>query len=184
MSHQSESIDLQPQSPDAAMSPVIALVFLIGVPGSGKSTWAAAFQKNHTCQLISTDRIRAELFGDEAIQGDWGLIWAAVQQQFQPAIQQIRAGEIEVALYDATNTKRRYRRDLIQMARSSGFNHIRGVWLNPPLAVCLERNRHRSRQVPEAVIYRMHRQLWGAPPRLREGMDQLQYIATPGLQYD
>lgn len=158
------------------MQPRVALVFLIGIPGSGKSTWAADFRQTCPCLLISTDQIRAELFGDAAIQGDWRLVWAVVQQRFQQAVQQIQAGQIELALYDATNVKRRYRRDLIQVARSSGFNHITGVWLNPPLAVCLERNRNRSRQVPEPVIDRMHRQLWGAPPRLREGMDRLQYV--------
>lgn len=158
------------------MQPKVALVFLIGIPGSGKSTWEADFQQTCSCLLISTDQIRAELFGDAAIQGDWRLVWSVVQQRFQQAVQQIQAGQIQLALYDATNVKRRYRRDLIQMARSSGFNHITGVWLNPPLAVCLERNRNRSRQVPEPVIDRMHRQLWGAPPRLREGMDRLQYV--------
>lgn len=146
---------------------------MIGVPGSGKSSLVRELQQQFSCGLISTDEIRAQLFGDQAIQGAWLLIWRQVERQFRQAVLQIQAGQIDWAIYDATNTRRRSRREVIALARSLGFGQITAVWLDPPLAICLQRNQQRSRQVPEAVIQRMHRQLWSCPPRLREGIDQL-----------
>jgi predicted kinase len=150
------------------------LIMLIGLPGSGKSTLARQLQATLPGYiLISTDAIRAALFGDEAIQGSWLLVWREVQRQFHQAVQQIQSGQAQAAIYDATNVVRRDRRQVLTQARSIGFTHITGVWLDPPLAVCLERNQKRDRQVPEAVIQRMHRRLVGAPPSLLEQLDCL-----------
>lgn len=159
------------------------LVVLIGIPGSGKSSLAAQLQCQLGCLLISTDQIRENLFGDEAIQGSWLLIWREVRRQFGVAVEQIRAGRANFAIYDATNTRRRYRREVIALARATGFTSIVGVWLDPPLEICLQRNRLRARQVPEDIVQRMYRQLWSCPPRWREGMDLLLHYgtATPDL---
>lgn len=142
------------------------LILLIGIPGSGKSSLAAGLQQAG-CAVVSTDQIRAALFGDAAVQGDWRLIWQRVEQDLRAAI---GSGTV---VYDATNTRRSARRAVIRLARAIGYNRVTGLWLNPPLEVCLARNQQRTRQVPEAVIRRMHRQLWSAPPKLCEGLDLL-----------
>lgn len=161
------------------------LILMIGIPGSGKSSLAALFQQARPgCLLISTDQIRAHLFGDEANQGPWPLIWREIRQQFSHAVAQIQYDSANFALFDATNARRRNRRELIALARSTGFTQITGIWLDPPLEVCLERNQNRSRRVPEAVIQRMHRQLWSCPPRLREGIDQLFHYDTAASTLD
>jgi predicted kinase len=133
-------------------------------------------EKSHAC-LISTDAIRAQLFGDEAIQGSWLKIWLEVRSQFQQAATAIAANEIEFAIYDATNAVRKQRRSAISLARKSGFTYITGVWVNPTIEICLERNRKRSRQVPEEVIHRMARRLYGAPPSFEEGLDEVVTIS-------
>ncbi|MBE9101225.1 AAA family ATPase [Vacuolonema iberomarrocanum] len=125
--------------------------------------------KREGWQIVSTDRIRERLFGDEAIQGWWFQIWAEAEQQLR-AIAQTPDGK---ALYDATNTRRRDRRKFIALARSWGFDPIEAYWLDVPLAVCLERNQRRDRQVPISVICKMHRQLRGGLPGLEEGFDRL-----------
>lgn len=43
--------------------------FLIGVPSSGKSTFAQLLAQTGNYQIISTDAIRQQLYGDETIQG-------------------------------------------------------------------------------------------------------------------
>lgn len=154
--------------------PASSLIFLIGLPGSGKSTIARSILATHAdAVIISTDAIRAQLFGDDAIQGTWFKVWLEVRQQFQCAVQQTSRGQAPFAIYDATNAVRKQRRAAIALARKTGFTHITGIWLNVPLALCLERNQQRSRVVPEAVILRMHRRLLGAPPALEEGLDRL-----------
>ncbi len=150
------------------------LLLLIGLPGSGKSTLAAQLlQADPRRQLISTDAIRAQLFGAEAVQGDWLLIWREVERQLRQAVRAVHDGTATEAIYDATNVVRKQRRQAIALSRDCGFTHITGIWLNTPLKVCLQRNQARDRQVPPAVIDRMYRRLWGAPPAIAEGLDEV-----------
>ncbi|WP_071188406.1 AAA family ATPase [Trichormus sp. NMC-1] len=148
------------------------LILLIGLPGSGKSTLAKQLlTESPQMQLISTDAIRGQLFGSEATQGAWLLIWGEIQRQFQQAIEADRG-----VIFDATNAKRCDRRKLIIQARNLGFTHITGIWVKTPVWLCLARNKRRIRQVPEEIILRMHRQLRDAPPSLEEGLDRLIYF--------
>jgi predicted kinase len=149
---------------------------LIGLPGSGKSTLAQQLllgDDSLKLQLISTDAIRAQLFGDESIQGSWILVWNQVKLQFQQAVEQISQLQVREAIYDATNAGRKQRREVITLARECGFTQITGLWVDTPVQVCLERNQRRSREVPEDVIWHMYRQLHDVPPALSEGMDRL-----------
>ena len=61
--------------------------FLIGSPGSGKSTLAAQMiQSISSSQIISTDQIRAQLYGDAATQGNWAEIESVVLTEIKEAI--------------------------------------------------------------------------------------------------
>ena len=184
------------EQPASTPTPKVChLVVLIGLPGSGKSTLAQTLVNDYGCQLVSTDAIRGRLFGDEATQGPWPLIWQEVEQAFR-AVTGVRSGqivlkrrsdaakpltdapspEISHTLYDATNAARRQRQEVIQLGRRCGFRQITGLWLDVPLALCLERNRRRDRQVPEAIIEQMHRRLTAAPPSLSDGFDTLLHL--------
>ena len=149
------------------------LILLIGLPGSGKSTLANSLQHSDPLLvLVSTDAIRAQLFGDAAIQGNWLLIQTELRRQLQTAFWQVQQGKV-AAIYDATNVRRRYRRQAITLCRSIGFTQVVALWLDTPLWLCLQRNRQRDRQVPDEAIYRMDRQLSGARPSLEEGLNGL-----------
>jgi predicted kinase len=148
---------------------VTQLFLLIGLPGSGKSTLAQQLVREcPQMQVISTDAIRGQLFGSEATQGPWLLIWREIERQFQQAV-----ARQQTTILDATNAQRRQRREMITLAREVGFTHITGVWVITPVWLCLARNQKRQRQVPQEVILRMHRQLRDAPPSLEEGIDEL-----------
>lgn len=150
------------------------LILLIGLPGSGKSTWAARFRTdNPGYLLVSTDSLRAEIYGDEAIQGSWPTVWSVVQQRWRYGLVGIQQGSLKGVIYDATNVRRRYRRQVLTAARESGFAPLLAYWFDVPLDVCLTRNSLRSRQVPEAVLHRMDRYLQAAPPALEDGLDAL-----------
>lgn len=161
----------------------VPLILLIGLPGSGKSTWARAFVSQYpTYSLVATDAIRERLYGNEAIQGDWRRIWRTVIVEWQSGIEAVHRSEIQGVVYDATNVRRRYRRGAIATARELGFTRLTACWFDVPLAICLQRNQQRVRQVPEEILYRMHRQLTGAPPAVEEGFDELsRIVTTPGL---
>ncbi len=125
--------------------------------------------------MISTDDIRCQLFGDEAIQGSWSLIWQEVQRQFQQAV--IHSQSAPTAIYDATNVQQRHRLEVIALARSSGFTRITGLWVDTPIGLCLARNQQRDRQVPEEIILQMYRQLCDIPPSLADGLDLIHRLS-------
>ena len=164
------------------VSPSVPLVILIGIPGCGKSTIAQHWQQRSPGRIVvSTDDIRAKLFGDRGIQGPWGAIWREVGHQWQGGVAAIKAGTLRAVLYDATHANRRDRRRAIHAARQQGFTTVEGYWLKVPLDICLARNARRARQVPDSVIRRMHHQLQRHPPELNDGFDYLYTLGADGM---
>ncbi len=175
---------VKPPLPSVLQSSQGGVILLIGLPGSGKSTLAQTWiQQDPSWHWLSSDRLRGQLFGDEATQGPWPVLWAALTQQFQQTHGAIHRGEAHGLIYDATNVRRRSRRQVLQTLQEIGFGGpkapIVGVWVTVDLEICLARNAERDRQVPTEVITQMHRQLLGAPPSLQEGFDNLWQIANP-----
>jgi predicted kinase len=95
-------------------------------------------------------------------------IWSQVRGEFAHA-----AASQQFLIYDATNYRRKYRRDVIELAQEFNFSPIIGLWLQVPLWACLVRNRNRDRRVQEDVIIHMHNCLQNHPPTLEEGFDRL-----------
>lgn len=140
--------------------------FLIGPAASGKSTLAQQLAATDSYNIVSTDKIRAELFGEESIQGDWQLIETEALNRIKKSL---AAGQ--PVIYDATNTKRPWRMELLNKIRQISPPNSRwmGWYLETSLEICLERNRQRYRQVPPEVIAAMHRSLKQFPPIAAEG---------------
>ena len=138
--------------------------FLIGPPGCGKSTLATLLtQLDSNARIVSTDRIRLSLFGDESIQGDWSLIEEKVITQIREAVQSGKP-----VIYDATNVKKEWRLSLLQQVKDDKIQWM--AWhLQTPLDVCKAWNKQRSRQVPEQVIEELFRALQENPPSQEEG---------------
>ena len=82
---------------------------LIGPPGSGKTTMAALMAPLLNAEVLSTDGIRKELYGDEAIQGDWKDIESRLHQQIRDCVHQEQS-----VLIDATHAKRAWRLAITQ----------------------------------------------------------------------
>ena len=138
--------------------------FLIGPPGCGKSTLATLLtQLDPNARIVSTDKIRLSLFGDESIQGDWSLIEEKVITQIREAVQSGKP-----VIYDATNVKKEWRLSLLNQVKNDKIQWM--AWhLKTPLDVCKAWNRQRSRQVPEQVIEELFRALKENPPSQEEG---------------
>ncbi|MEO8890388.1 MAG: ATP-binding protein, partial [Coleofasciculaceae cyanobacterium] len=138
--------------------------FLIGSPGSGKSTLANSLtQVNPNSQIISTDKIRLSLFGNESIQGDWSLIEEQVISQIHESIKAEKP-----VIYDATNVKKEWRLSLLQQVQNDKVQWI-AWYLSTPLDICKKWNKQRKRQVPEEVIEALFRALQENIPETSEG---------------
>ncbi len=126
---------------------------LIGPPASGKTTLGRQLAPLLThpaaepARLLSTDRLRAELFGDAAVQGPWREIESQLHQHIREAV----AAGIPV-IVDATHARRPWRLAITQALSLPAPVEWIGWWLYTPLATCLEWNRSRGRRVPAAVI--------------------------------
>ncbi|WP_083998094.1 WYL domain-containing protein [Picosynechococcus sp. PCC 7003] len=143
------------------------MFILIGAPASGKTCIGGyCISKNKNYNLISTDNLRNQLFGNENTQGDWNLIEKEIFNQITEGLKQKQN-----IIYDATNAKRAWRISLIQKLRESIDPNIEivGWHLKTPLAVCKTWNSERSRQVPEEVIEEYYQALKQFPPIAAEG---------------
>ncbi len=126
---------------------------LIGPPASGKTTLARALAPLLTgpgeppAVVLSTDAIRAEVFGDAAVQGPWSAIEQLLHQRLRAAV---AAGQ--PVIVDATHARRPWRLALTQALALPAPVEWVGWWLFTPLATCLEWNQSRQRLVPEPVI--------------------------------
>lgn len=127
---------------------------MCGVPGSGKSTYAHNLYKKHNAVVISGDDIRAELYGDASVQGNWVEIHEAIEEAVSAA-----SGDSKVVVLDGTHYRASYRKEAVAMLHSYGYTDISLVVVDRPLDLCLERNAQRSRNVPEHVIRSMYSKL-------------------------
>lgn len=120
------------------------LVLLVGIPASGKSSFASKFN-NDPFTVLSTDTIREELYGDVAIQGPEA--WKVFHVRLKDLVRQ-RANII----IDNTNVNAKSRREILDTCKGYEVDY---VVFSVPLVECLRRNAARARQVPEEVIRNM-----------------------------
>jgi predicted kinase len=139
--------------------------FLIGLPASGKSTLAQILARESGGLVVSTDRVRAQLYGDEAIQGVWQEVEIEVFSQVKGAIDRRQS-----VIYDATNANGLWRTGFLRQVADFGDACWIGWYLDLPIDVCKERNRGRDRLVPESVIDSMAADLAQSPPDASEGL--------------
>ncbi|MHC5771275.1 MAG: AAA family ATPase [Nostoc sp.] len=144
--------------------------FLIGTPGSGKSTLAKLISRQGNCQIISTDDIREELYGDATIQGEWHKIEATTIHRICTVL-----SEGKSIIYDATNFKRSFRIDFLLKVNTqvAEWELTQPNWiawyLQTPLETCIEWNQQCQRQVPSNIIESMYKLLHVFEPSTGEG---------------
>lgn len=145
---------------------------MVGAPGSGKSTVAKKIVdgRTNTSVIISSDGIRKELYGDEAIQGDYNVVFGTYYKRMMDAIE---AGK-SVIVMDATNLTKRNRKEYIKRIREQYNNTdvvIYADYVRTDLPTCLARNSERSRVVPEHIVRNMYNKC--QTPTICEGFDQV-----------
>jgi polynucleotide kinase-phosphatase len=150
--------------------PELSLVVLIGVSGSGKSTFA----RKHFAptQVLSSDAFRAMVADDENDQAASGTAFEALHHI---AGLRLRAGRLTVV--DATNVQSHARAALVKIARDHDVLPV-AVVLDVPEEVCWQRTQDRpDRTFGRPVITRQHRDLRRSLGQLaREGFRKIHVL--------
>jgi predicted kinase len=134
------------------------IVVLVGLPGSGKSTYL----EQMGVRGLSSDEIRKLLADDETDQ----TIHVRVFETLRYLLGQRLAIGRPVTYVDATNLTPEERRPYLEMGRAWGCT-VDAVFFDVPLAICLERNTRRTRVVPAEAMAKMAAKL--VPPNAAEG---------------
>jgi predicted kinase len=166
---QPESLATPPVEQTALKSPKGYVVLTIGLPGSGKTTW----YKRRGVTPLSSDLLRSLLFDDITEQRYQGLVFSTLRSLLRARL----IAKMPWNYVDATNLSPHERRQWIKMAKSFGYE-VQAVFFDVPLAVCMERNSKRDRQVTDEVMQKMAERL--KPPTFKEGFEKITVVRVKG----
>jgi predicted kinase len=151
--------------PKKGRAPKGAVVLAIGLPGSGKSSWF----RRHNIIPLSSDLIRGLLFDDATEQRFQDLVFSSLRYMLR---MRMVAGR-PTNYIDATNLSPKERHSWIKMARDFNYE-AHAVFFDVPTEICMERNRKRSRNVPDDIMVRMAQKL--RPPKFEEGFSKITIV--------
>jgi protein phosphatase len=150
-----------------------SLVVLIGASGSGKSSFA----REHflATEVISSDFCRGLVSDDENDQASTADAFAVLR-----FIAGRRLAQPRLTVIDATNVQREARKPLLELAKQHDLFPV-AIVLDPPEALCQERNRSRAdRQFGSHVVRRQRADLRRSIKGLqREGFRNVWILRTP-----
>lgn len=140
-------------------------IMLTGIPGCGKSTFAAEYKEyDPNVIIISSDEVRKEIYGDINDQLHNKEVFILIENLI---IYNLEHGND--VIFDATNIYKRERRKLLQKLPENVKKTVYAF--NTCLNDCIERNANRDRVVPNDVLFRMYSKY--KFPTIDEGWDQI-----------
>lgn len=148
------------------MKPILAI--MIGISGSGKSTYANGLKTSLNAELVETDSIRIELTGNAEDQTQNSRVFGIAKRRIDDILSQGKN-----AIIDATNVSVRDRKDWIYIGKKNNAE-VRAYFIDTPIDVCKTKNRKRDRKVPDEVIDRQASKL--ESPTKTEGFDSITTI--------
>ena len=139
------------------------LIMLVGLPGSGKSTYAKTVLPD--VKVHSSDALRVELYGDISEQSSNDKLFRELHRRIK---EDLRAGNDVV--YDATNIHWKRRREFLREINSIDCYKEAHI-IATPYEVCVLMNSQRENPIPEKVIEKMYKDF--DIPFYNEGWDNI-----------
>jgi predicted kinase len=145
-------------------------IMLVGLPGSGKSTYANKLKEDLNCVVHSSDSIREELFGDIKDQSNNNLVFETLHRRVREDL--LNGKNV---IYDATNINSKRRKSfLYQLKKIDCYKECH--FIATPYEVCVAQNNNRENSVPLAVIDKMYTTF--DIPFYDEGWHQIELVYT------
>ena len=144
------------------MKPI--LYYLVGLPASGKSTWAKNKENNNTI-LISSDNMRKELYGDVNNQEHNGELFQEINKRVKDLLKQGKN-----VIYDATNINSKRRISFLKELKKIDC-YKQCIYFNTNFKTCINRDMKRKRKVGAEIIEKMYKNL--NMPMYHEGWDDI-----------
>jgi predicted kinase len=148
------------------------LYITVGLPGSGKSTYAKNFIKDKEIEYLSSDSLRAVYGKDETDQSVTSIVFGHIKKKVDEFLK-----DGKNVLVDATSVNRRERSDYINTAKKYGAKVVAIVFKMDRQGL-IDRNKKRGeqggREVPTFVIDKMLAKY--EEPSYIEGIDVMIYV--------
>jgi len=148
------------------------LYLTVGLPGSGKSTYAKKFIVEKDIQYLSSDELRAVYGKDETDQSVTSIVFDHIKRKVDEFLK-----DGKNVLVDATSVNRKERSDYINTAKKYGSKVVALVFKMDRQGL-IDRNKKRGeqggREVPTFVIDKMLNKY--EDPSHSEGIDTIIYV--------
>ena len=143
------------------------LIMLVGLPASGKSTWAKEYSETHPDYIVhSSDKLREEMYGDNYDDADNSKVFEELHRRIMKDL------ETHSVIYDATNLVKKRRVQFLKAVPKHVYKTC-AVFLKT-YEKCLEDNSKRENSVPDEVITRMRKVF--SPPMYHEGFNEIRVV--------
>ena len=148
------------------------LYITVGLPGSGKSTYAKEFIKGKEIEYLSSDSLRAVYGKDENDQSVTSIVFGHIKRKVDEFLK-----DGKNVMVDATSVNRKERSDYINTAKKYGAKVVAIVFKMDRQGL-IDRNKKRGEQggrvVPTNIIDRMISKY--EDPSFNEGIDVMIYV--------
>ena len=150
------------------------LYVMIGIPGSGKTTYAKNIKD---AVVVSSDEIRYEITGSYSNMNYNSIVFNKMEKRIKKLLE-----EEKDVVYDATNITRWKRQHIVHTLKYSSNIRVVFIFMNTRLKICLERNEQKGeRMTPENVLADMFLKL-EKPSRIYEQCDDLLIVNEDGTE--
>ena len=151
------------------------LYFLVGLPGSGKSTWAKQNLSENTI-WVSSDNLREQIYNNINDREHHNEIFSTMKD-----ITRNNLKEGKNVIYDATNISSKRRMAFLNDIKNINCKKI-CIYFATSFDECCSNNSKRKNIVPYSAIEKMYKNL--QIPMYHEGWNEIHIIGNKSREYD